>query len=65
MLHPFEKWDVDFMGPIKLLGKRIGARYIITTTYYLMRWAEDAPVMDCTTVIASKFLFDNIVTWFG
>ena len=39
-LQIFEKWDVNFMGPINPPGKRIGARYIITATDYLTRWAE-------------------------
>jgi len=39
MLQPFEKWAIDFVGPIQPQGK-IGARYIIITTKYLTRWAE-------------------------
>jgi hypothetical protein len=31
-LQAFEKWAIDFMGPIKPPGKRTGARYIITAT---------------------------------
>ena len=64
-LQPFDKWVVDFMGPIKPLGKRNGARYIITSTYYLTRLVEVAPVMDCTSGTTAKFLTDNIVKWFG
>ena len=40
MLHPFEKWAIDFVGPIQPQGKKTGARYIITVTEYLTRWAE-------------------------
>ena len=61
-LQPFDKWVVDFVGPINPLGKRTGVRYIITATGYLTRWVEAAPVMDCTAAIAARFLFDNIVT---
>ena len=39
MLQPFEKWAIDFMGPIKPQGK-MGARYIIIATEHLTRWAE-------------------------
>ena len=37
-LKPFEKWAIDFVGPIQAQGKTC-ARYIITTTEYLTRWA--------------------------
>lgn len=38
-LHPFEKWAIDFVGPIKHQGK-IGARYIIIAIEYLTHWVE-------------------------
>jgi hypothetical protein len=31
-LQAFEKWAIDFMGPINPPGKHTGARYIITVT---------------------------------
>jgi hypothetical protein len=31
-LQAFEKWDIDFVGPINPPGKHTGARYIITAT---------------------------------
>ena len=52
------------MGPISPIGKRIGARYIITATDYLTRWDEVAPVRDCITATTVKFLFENILTQF-
>jgi hypothetical protein len=39
-LQEFEKWTIDFVGPINPPGKHKGARYIITTTEYLTRWAR-------------------------
>ena len=62
ILQAFEKWDVDFFGPINPPGKRTGARYIITATYYITRWVEEAPVKYCTAANAARFSFDHVVT---
>ena len=32
MLQAFDKWDIDFVGPIKSHTRRSGERYIITVT---------------------------------
>ena len=63
-LHPFDKWVVDFVGPINPPRKRNGVCYIITAKKYLIGWAEDASVVNCTSAIAARFLFGNIVTQF-
>jgi len=39
-LRPFEKWAIDFVGPINHTAKKSGARFIITTTKYLTWWAK-------------------------
>ena len=39
-LQAFDKWAIDFVGPINPPAKKSGARYIITATDYLTHWAE-------------------------
>jgi hypothetical protein len=64
-LQAFEKWEIDFVGSINPQARRSGARYIITTTQYLTRWANEAPIIDCIVDISTQFLFENVVTKFG
>jgi len=64
-LQSFEKWVIDFIGPIQPQGKKTGARYIITTTEYLTRWVEAQLVKDCIGMTAVKFLFEHVLMRFG
>ena len=64
-LKAFDKWAIDFVGPINPLGKKTGSRYIITTIDYLTRWAEVKPVKDCNLATTTQFIFENIITRFG
>ena len=61
----FETWAIDFVGPFPKQGKRIGARYIITAVEYVTKWAEAEPVPSCTKEVATKFIYENIITRFG
>jgi transposase InsO family protein len=64
-LHAFEKWVVDFIGPINPTTKHSKDRYIITTTNYLTHWVEATSVQNYFTDTAARFIFENIITRFG
>ena len=64
ILKSFEKWAIDFVGPIQPQGKT-GARYIVTATEYLTHLAEAQPVKDCIGVTTTKFLFEYVLMRFG
>lgn len=38
--QPFEKWGIDFVGPISPAVKTRQARYVIVATDYSTKWAE-------------------------
>jgi transposase InsO family protein len=64
-LQAFEKWAIDFVGPINPPGKKTGARYIITATKYLTRWEKARAVKDYSARKTTRFIFDDIITRFG
>jgi hypothetical protein len=64
-LQAFNKWVIDFVGPINPLAKRTGARYIITAMEYLTRWVEAIPVTDYRAETIAHFLFEQVITRFG
>jgi hypothetical protein len=64
-LQAFEKWAIDFVGPINPQARRSRARYIITATEYLTRSTEVAPITNCTAETVMRFLFENVFTRFG
>jgi hypothetical protein len=64
-LQVFDKWEIDFVGPINPPAKSSRESYIITTTKYLARWAEETPVRDCSVETTTHFLFEQVITRFG
>ena len=61
----FEIWAIDFIGPFPVPARREGAHYIITPVEYVTKWAEAEPVETCSSEVASKFIYENIITRFG
>src|SRR5277367_1111323 len=64
-LWAFDKWAIDFVGPINPPGKRTGARYIITATEYLTKWAAAKEVRNYDAATTAQFIFENIINRFG
>ena len=58
----FEKWDLDFVGPIAPPTRYGRKRYILVATDFATKWAEAAATkIDGATTVA-RFLYENIIS---
>lgn len=62
---PFEKWGIDFVGPIKPPSRNGRKRYILVATEYVTKWAEAQATRTDDAKTVAKFLYENIITRFG
>ena len=62
-LGPFEKWGMDFVGPINPPSRQ--RSYIIVCTDYLTKWAETKAIKAATEEKVAEFLRENIFYKFG
>eukprot|EP00253_Pinus_taeda_P019411 PITA_19411 len=61
--EPFEKWGMDFVGPINPPSRQ--KSYIIVCTDYLTKWAETKAIKAATEEKVAEFLRENIFYKFG
>jgi hypothetical protein len=62
-IEPFEKWALDFVGPINPPSKQ--NRYILVCTDYVTKWVEAIALTSATENSVVQFLFKDIFTRFG
>ena len=63
-LAPFEKWGIDFIGPIFPVSIR-KKRYIILATDYATKWVEAKATRKNDAETSASFLFEEILMRFG
>jgi hypothetical protein len=62
-IEPFEKWALDFIGPINPPSK--GKPYILVCTDYVTKWVEAKALVRATEQLVVNFLFEEIFVRFG
>ena len=61
---PFEKWDIDFVGPIAPTSRYGQKHYIVVATDYVTKWAEAVATKTNNANTVATFLYENIITRF-
>ncbi len=61
----FQKWGLDFIGPIKLASRMSNNQYILVTINYATKWVEAQAFCTNIVVVTTKFLYEHILTRFG
>lgn len=63
MIEPFEKWAIDFVGPINPTS--LNKKHILDCTDFGTKWVEANAVSFATDKVVVDFLFIEIFTRFG
>lgn len=63
LIEPFERWALDFVGPITLASK--GKSYILVYMDYVTKWIKVKALPRATEQVVADFLYEDIFTHFG
>ena len=63
MIDPFEKWAIDFIGPINPTS--LSKKHILVRTDFVTKWVEVKAVSFAIEKVVVDFLFSEIFTRFG
>jgi hypothetical protein len=63
MIEPFEKWALDFVGPISPMSYK--NNYILVCTDYVTKWVEEKAIFRAPKKYVVEFIYEDIFTHFG
>ena len=63
MIEPFEKWALEFVGPISPMSHK--NKYILVFTDYVTKWVEAKSFFRATEKSVVEFIYEEIFTRFG
>jgi hypothetical protein len=62
---PFQKWGLDFIGPVKPTTKLSSNWYILVAINYVTKWVEAQALHTNIVTITIMFLYKHIIMRFG
>ena len=63
MIESFEKWALDFVGPISPMSRK--KKYILFCSDYVTKWVEAKYLYRATKKSVVEFIYEEIFTRFG
>ena len=63
MIEPFEKWSLDFVGPISPMSRK--KKYTLVCTDYVTKWVEGKSLFRAIEKSMVEFIYEEIFTRFG
>ena len=64
-LAPFEKWGIDFVGPINPPSRQEKYQYILVARDYVIKWAEAKAARKDDKHMVAKFLREKLLSHYG
>lgn len=62
LIEPFERWGLDFLGPITPMSRK--KKYILVCTDYVTKWVEAKALYQANEQSVVDFLFEIFFTRF-
>ena len=63
MIEPFQKWAIDFIGPINPTS--LSKKHILVCTDFVTKWVEAKVASFATERVVVDFIFTEIFNRFG